>query len=258
MMLVDQFKQLDWDQGKMAHSSKFRVKDVLFTSIFAAGCDELAEFYGSKQAADFGLVDPNKAAQLTDWAQHSREGLARTWDENMGRYLCEDLNQTPVKSHTGAPIETDTLSGFSPLLAGLGDNTQRTQRLLDALNDPTKYNTKFSLPTTANDNPAFELKRYWRGCVWPITNYFMIRSLNKVAAQHKGTPMEKQAEQISQRLTNQLNQLIDKVGFQEYYMPTATIDDQKKIGFGDFSWTAAVFMMNNAQDYRALRSSSID
>lgn len=252
MSLVDQFKGMAWDQREMALKSNFRVKDVLFSSIFVAGCDDLAEFYHSDTAKRFNLADAEKASALEQWANTGRAGLEQTWNDDLNRYLCQNLKQKTNTGHHGKPIETDTLSGFSPLLAGLGNNKARTEKLLAALQDPQTYNTEFSVPTAAKNSPSFELKRYWRGCVWPITNFLTMQALQKVSSQHPGTALASQAEEISQRLKSQLNQLIDNVGFQEYYMPTKKMEEQEKIGFGKFSWTAAVFLMNNAGAYRHL------
>ncbi|MEJ2682189.1 MAG: hypothetical protein P8176_11690 [Gammaproteobacteria bacterium] len=261
MTLVDQYNQLGSDQNQIPKVAPFRVKDVLFTSIFSKGCAELGKFYRSDTAQRLSLANERHAEWLDDKAQASQRALSNTWDDDMARYLNLDLNAdshegdvTQPMSGLGKPIRTDTISGFAPLLAGLGKNEQRTARLLNALDDPMKYKLNFSVPTTAKDNPAFDIKRYWRGSVWPITNFLTIRGLESVQQQHQETnpPLAQQATRIKQRLLNDLNQLVDTVGFQEYYIPTAPLEQQRKIGFGAFSWTAAIFMITNADAYRQI------
>ena len=113
--------------------------------------------------------------------------------------------------------------------------------VLTNLIDNAQYWTSYPLPTTALNNPVFELTRYWRGPTWPITNLFVIEGLN----QNKENP---HCLQIRDELIQKTCEMISLNGFYEYFDPTLgdarpdKKEDTKALGFGSFSWTAAIYV----------------
>ncbi len=69
-------------------------------------------------------------------------------------------------------------SNFYPLLAGVVPR-ERALRLLAHLRNPREFWGKYILPTISRDDPAFKDQQYWRGTIWPPTNYLVYHGLRR-------------------------------------------------------------------------------
>lgn len=69
-------------------------------------------------------------------------------------------------------------SNFYPLVAGIPDRT-RAQLLLSHLLNEKEFWGEFVIPTISRDNPAFKDQQYWRGTIWPPTNYLVYQGLRR-------------------------------------------------------------------------------
>jgi len=69
-------------------------------------------------------------------------------------------------------------SNFYPLLAGLASADQ-AQAILKQLLDKQKFNGQYVIPTISRDHPAFKDQQYWRGTIWPPTNYLVYQGLKR-------------------------------------------------------------------------------
>ena len=69
-------------------------------------------------------------------------------------------------------------SGFFPLIARIPDE-KRARRMLNQLLDPEKFWGEYVIPTVSRDDPSFkpESQQYWRGTIWPPTNYLVYQGL---------------------------------------------------------------------------------
>ncbi len=67
-------------------------------------------------------------------------------------------------------------SNFYPLIARIPDQRQAL-RMLRHLNDPKKFWGDYIIPTISRDDPSFKDQQYWRGTVWPPTNYLVYQGL---------------------------------------------------------------------------------
>lgn len=72
-------------------------------------------------------------------------------------------------------------SNFYPLLARIPDE-RRAQLMLRRLRDPKEFWGEYVLPSISRDDPAFNDPRnpdrqYWRGTIWPPTNYLVYQGL---------------------------------------------------------------------------------
>lgn len=56
--------------------------------------------------------------------------------------------------------------------------------ILDALKDPKKYNSNYSIPTVSQSDPAFNpiftIDLMWRGPSWAAPNYFILEGLRRL------------------------------------------------------------------------------
>jgi glycogen debranching enzyme len=92
------------------------------------------------------------------------------WNEKEGFYL-DRYWDGRFSTHKAA-------SGFFPLIARIPDET-RARRMLNVLLDPKKFWGEYVIPTISRDDPSFkpENQQYWRGTIWPPTNYLVYQGL---------------------------------------------------------------------------------
>jgi len=79
--------------------------------------------------------------------------------------------------------------------------------------------------TTAKTEPTWEPRRYWRGPVWVIMNWFIIEGLRRYGH-----------NELAHVIRQDTLGLIESSGFREYYDPR----DGSGCGSTDFSWSAAL------------------
>jgi len=84
------------------------------------------------------------------WCEEEGMYLDRYWDGRFSR-------------HMGCAT-------FYPLIARVA-TPERARRMMDKLNDPEYFRGEWMIPTIARCDPAWKDQFYWRGTVWPPTNY---------------------------------------------------------------------------------------
>ena len=100
------------------------------------------------------------------------------WDENAGTFLS-------VKRDTMEKIPVATIGSWIPLTAGVPTKAM-ADRMAEVLATPA-WQTPLPIPTVDRTDPRWRSNRFWRGDVWPPTNYQIARGLadyghNKLAA----------------------------------------------------------------------------
>jgi len=102
----------------------------------------------------------------------------RMWSAEAGLF-------TDVDGRTGERTGVRAAVGFYPLLTG-GVEGARFDALLDHLEDPATFGTRFPVPSSSVDDPRFSAEGIWRGkrrnCpwngrVWPMTTSHVIEGL---------------------------------------------------------------------------------
>ena len=178
--LLALFKKLDYRQRDIIDASPFLLQDVLFNSLLAASL--LAQAALQEAMADL-LPGDNRApadrGELLAGAEEAREQYEhvssairrKLWHDADGFFFSFD-------SREGRPLQTPTISGFSPLLSSIASDTQAA-RLVERLTDPARFWTPVPLPSTSADSPSFDPVRYWSGPSWPVTNWLVIRGLHE-------------------------------------------------------------------------------
>jgi glucosylglycerate hydrolase len=213
LWLVEEAKQAGYDPGLLRESGRFQVGDVLFTAIFAAASDLLAEIAARLRRTDDG-------AELKDYAAQARAAVFCHVDEDSGLAADVDLR-------TDSWLRTETIAGFAPLIAG-GMPRYLRQRQIALLNGPRwagHPGLKWPLPpSTSPCSPAFNPECYWRGPVWPVFTWLLTWALDRSGE-----------EAVAARLrTTALKQLADET-YAEYYHPMTGAP----LGSLNQSWTAA-------------------
>lgn len=84
------------------------------------------------------------------------------WDEKAGTYLS-------VKRDDLEKVQVATIGSWLPLLAGVPTKVM-AKRMAEVLQSPN-WNTPLPVPTVDRNDPRWKSDGFWRGDVWPATNY---------------------------------------------------------------------------------------
>jgi putative isomerase len=113
----------------------------------------LAEAAGDMEMAARRKPFINKAVQAM---------RTHMWDEKAGTFLS-------VKRDTMEKILVATISSWVPLAAGV-PTKKMAQRMAEVLGT-SSWQTPLPVPTVDRKDPRWESDSFWRGDVWPSTNY---------------------------------------------------------------------------------------
>ena len=119
-----------------------------------------------------GVGEEGLAAEfLAEHADLKERINALMWDEEAGYYWDLDAADVPVPAKTIAPFWT--------LLAEVAP-PERARRLAEHLADPGEFWRPHVFPSLSADHPCYSREgNYWRGSVWPMTNYAVIKGLSR-------------------------------------------------------------------------------
>ncbi|MEI6336945.1 MAG: trehalase family glycosidase, partial [Methylococcaceae bacterium] len=96
---------------------------------------------------------------------------AKMWDPETKFFYSLDRD-------TDKPIRVRTLQVFLPLTAGMASEKQAAE-LVRQLTDPALFWSTYPVTTSAMNEPTFRADGFWRGDVWPPTNYLIQLGLNR-------------------------------------------------------------------------------
>jgi hypothetical protein len=220
--LVDLYRSWKWDYEKIVTQSPFAVKDILFSSLWCASNEALVDVLIS-------IGETTDAKRCKSWAEQTRLALIGSWDKKAGQFAEIDVSRGQY-----TVIPEDTIAQFIPIFAGAYTEEQFTI-LLKKLRDKKLYASRVPIPSTGLDSQKFDLTRYWRGPSWPITNLFLIEGMKR----RIDDPV---AQEFAKQLIEKTLSMIAANGFFEYYNPTGDAIQRQTLGFGSFSWTAAILL----------------
>jgi glycogen debranching enzyme len=96
----------------------------------------------------------------------------RLWDENTAFYFDRWRN--------GELSKTKSIGAYWALLADIVP-PERQEKFIAHLRNPQEFNRPHRVPSLAADHPNYTVQGdYWRGSVWPPTNYMLLRGLSQV------------------------------------------------------------------------------
>jgi len=212
--LIDVFRKLKYAPAELLAHSPFLVQDILFNAILLRADEDLRTLAVS-------LGQPTN--EIDGWLKSMRLNFnTRFWDESTGLYYDYDVR-------AGKPIRVNTASTFLPLFAGLPSKTQSERLVEEHLLNPNEYapagEVRHWVTTTARTEPTWEARRYWRGPVWIIMNWFLMEGLQRYGY-----------DDLAEIIRQDTLDLIETAGFREYY----DARDGSGCGSVDFSWSAAL------------------
>lgn len=206
LWLLQLFRSLGWDNGKLHAASPFKVVDPGFNAILIRSDEDLAAL-----AESWGFEDLAREAQAR--LAPAKKALETLWHEGLGQYACFDRA-------AGRFIESASVGGLLPLLCGAERHPALAARI-DGLLD----RARFGLSSHDPSDRRFDGRRYWRGPSWLIVNSLLANGLERSG----------HAETAARIVQSSLS-LIRDSGFAEYYDP----HDGAPLGGANFTWTAAM------------------
>jgi neutral trehalase len=145
---------------------------------------------------------------------------------------------------TDKKIPIKTLQGFLTLTAGLASEAQANE-LVRQLTDPSLFWSKYPVTTSSMDEPTFKPDGFWRGDMWPPTNYLVALGLNRYGYY-----------EIAIDLADKMQELLKKYdghAYERYNGVTGDTLGVKDYCWGVATWSIAVNTIYGIQeDYRTI------
>jgi hypothetical protein len=126
---------------------------------------------------------------------------------------------------TDKKIPIRTLQGFLTMTAGLASEAQ-AKELVKHLTDPSLFWSKYPVTTSAMDEPTFKPDGFWRGDMWPPTNYLVALGLNRYGY-----------HEIAIELAHKMTELLDKYDGHAYERYNGV--EGVGLGVKDYCWGIA-------------------
>lgn len=208
--LVQQFRELGWDNLAIARESAFQVVDPGFNAILIRSCLAI-----SALSKTLGL--DAIAAESAALAAEGTEALERLWHPHLHQYVCFDRV-------TAQLVENASIGGLLPIIVDLpARHAQWISETIAQQLDRSRY----SLASQPVYSDEFDALRYWRGPIWLIVNHMIATGLRE-----HGQGL------LASRIEMDSLALIEESGFAEYYGPHGG----EPCGGDTFTWTAAIVL----------------
>ena len=218
--IIEIAKAHNYSDKKIAELSPFLVLDPLFNSMLIKSNQSLIGLYER-----IGNND-EKVDQLKKWQVKSiRSFNEKLFNEELGCYIHFDLRNNK-------PLKYISSSSFSPLFSNI-PSKERAEILVKTLTEKFGGEDRYLCASFDPTSEKFEPKKYWRGPVWINLNWMLYYGLKNYSY-----------KELANRVKNDSIELIEKVGFYEYFDSRKETykDDSKGCGGDNFSWTAALII----------------
>ncbi len=155
----------NWDDASwVSETETFDLESVDLNSLLALDFECLRRIAAildlPEKAAEYGSLYDSLSLAINE----------RLWDQDSGMYL--------DRLWDGRFTKRMAASNFYPLLAGIAP-PDRAKQMLATLFDEQKFWGQYVLPSVSRDDPAFSDQQYWRGTIWPPTNYLVYQGLKR-------------------------------------------------------------------------------
>lgn len=131
-------------------------------------CLYALDAYCLAQIANILDIAEDYSSYLEEYERMKKLINSELWDEREGFYF---------DRHWDGRFSTrKAASNFYPLLARIPDQQQALLMVKRLLN-PKQFWGDYILPTISRDDPSYKDQQYWRGTVWPPTNYLVYQGL---------------------------------------------------------------------------------
>jgi glycogen debranching enzyme len=210
--LVDLFRDAGWQADRMLAVSPFRVADIGTNAILLRAERDLLALAGR-----FGSAA--ERGEIAERVVRTQGGIGRLWDDSLGLF-------TPFDQCADAPIRVGISAGFLPLYAQAASDEQALA--IATTLQRWGQRARWLVPSTDPVHAGFEPVRYWRGPVWAVVNWMIADGFASAGN-----------AAMAARVRDDTRRLIETAGLAEYFDPLTG----RGAGGGDFSWTAAIYLM---------------
>ena len=181
-----------------------------FLSVFAAGPAWAAE--PSVSAGDVTVWYDAAARRQKRIEKAVKAMREHMWDEKAGTFLA-------VNRDSLVKIPVATISSWIPLTAGV-PTAAMAKRMAEALASPA-WQTPLPVPTVARTDKRWKSSAFWRGDVWPPTNYQIASGL--AAYGHRDLAADIADKTIANAIRNGISERYDSIsgkplGVKDYCM----------------------------------------
>lgn len=184
------------DESRFEDTTKMAAVDM--SAYTALSLEALASI-----ALELGF-DHESFGYRSEYEELKRVMNEKLWDAQDQTYYDWDYRK-------GDFIRMNTISNFTPLVAGISDAGQSLALAL-RLMDPAQYNTRIPFPSVARNDEHF-IKDMWRGPVWINMAYLSVLGLKRVG-------FEEQASSMSRAIVTGIYETYHTEGsFYEFYDP---------------------------------------
>ena len=210
--LIDQFRRVHYDPEQLYATSPFLVEDSFFNAI---------TYRAEQDLRDIAVLLAEPTDEIDGWLTRTQTAFnERLWLEQ-GYFASFDVRHN-------LPIYEHDCATFATLFAGLASKAQAESLIETYLLQADFYapdeKSRYLLPSLAKTSLFYEPRRYWRGPVWIVTNWLVMRGLRDYG-------YDSLADTLKEHSLTLLEQ-----GFYEYYDPR----DGTPAGASGFSWSAAL------------------
>lgn len=153
----------NWDEARFNEKiGTLEMNCVDLNSLYAL------DSYCLAQLAGFLGLEEERQEYLEEYERMKKLINLHLWNEKEGFYFDRHWD--------GRFSRRKAASNFFPLVARIPDQSQALKMLRHLLN-PEEFWGDFVIPTISRDDPAFSDQQYWRGAIWPPTNYLVYQGL---------------------------------------------------------------------------------
>jgi hypothetical protein len=153
----------NWDRATFNdHSGTLEMNCVDLNSLYAL------DSYCLAQIADFLGKENDRIKFLEEYEKTKKLVNQILWNEKEGFYFDRNWD--------GRYSTRKAAANFFPLIARIPDENQALRMLKHILN-PDEFWGDYVIPSISRDDPVFKDQQYWRGTIWPPTNYLVYQGL---------------------------------------------------------------------------------
>lgn len=211
--LVDLFRLNNYDEHKIRQECEFLVEDPIFNAILVRSNQALVTM---AEMLDRSTDEPMR------WLEQTRSGMReKLYSDDGSRFYAYDRRADELLD------EHDSIVGYAPLYGDVPTDEQ-AEAMVERMDERSYFDEDlFAIPTTSPDDPEYNPANYWRGPVWPFTNWMMIHGLRDYDMHER-----------AQRVETDWYELIAEHGFCENHSP----ETGEPVGATTFPDTAALFL----------------
>jgi neutral trehalase len=153
----------NWEEAAFSDSA-----GTLTMNCLDLNCLYALDAYCLSQIANILNLPEDYNLYLQEYEQMKALINEKLWNEREGFYF---------DRHWDGPFSLrKAASNFYPLLAKIPD-ARRASLLIRRLLNPKEFWGEYILPSISRDDPSFKDQQYWRGTIWPPTNYLVYQGL---------------------------------------------------------------------------------